>query len=47
MQYKSSIVAIIGTGTGKSILFILPASILSGVTIVVVLLVLLQEDIKA
>jgi len=47
MQHKSPIVAIIGIGISKSILFILLVSILSSVTIVIVLLVLLQEDIKA
>jgi superfamily II DNA helicase RecQ len=41
MQHKSPVVAIIGTGVGKSVLFMLPASISSGVTIVVVLLVAL------
>jgi hypothetical protein len=46
MQYKSPIVAIIGIGVGKSILFILLASISSRVTIVVVLLVALQFNIK-
>jgi hypothetical protein len=33
MQHKSLVVAIIGIGAGKSILFILLASISSGVTI--------------
>jgi superfamily II DNA helicase RecQ len=37
---------IIGIGVGKSVLFILPASVSSGVTIVVVLLVVLRFDIK-
>jgi superfamily II DNA helicase RecQ len=46
MQHKSSVVAIIGIGAGKSILFILPASISSRVTIVVVLLVVLRFNIK-
>jgi superfamily II DNA helicase RecQ len=46
MQHKSSIVAIIGIGAGKSILFILLASVSSRVTIVVVLLVALRFDMK-
>jgi superfamily II DNA helicase RecQ len=46
MQYKSSIVAIIDIEVGKSILFILLISISSGVTIVVMLLVVLRFDIK-
>ncbi|KAF2809846.1 uncharacterized protein BDZ99DRAFT_487892 [Mytilinidion resinicola] len=47
IHYKSPVVAIIGTGGGKSVLFILPASCSTGVTVVVVLLVSLQEDIKS
>jgi superfamily II DNA helicase RecQ len=35
-----------GTGAGKSVLFMLPVSVLSGVTIVVVLLVALRFDMK-
>jgi superfamily II DNA helicase RecQ len=35
-----------GTGAGKSILFILLASVSSGVTIIVVPLVVLRFDIK-
>jgi superfamily II DNA helicase RecQ len=46
MQHKSLVVAIIGTGAGKSVLFMLPASVLSGVTIVVVPLVALQFNMK-
>jgi superfamily II DNA helicase RecQ len=46
MQHKSLVVAIIGTGAGKSVLFMLPALVLSGVTIVVVLLVALQFNMK-
>jgi hypothetical protein len=46
MQHKSPIVAIIGIGVGKSVLFILPTSIFSRVTIIVVLLVVLQFNIK-
>jgi superfamily II DNA helicase RecQ len=47
MQHKSPVVAIMGTGAGKSILFMLPASVSSGVTVVVVPLVSLREDMKA
>jgi superfamily II DNA helicase RecQ len=46
MQYKSSVVAIIGTEAGKSVLFILLASVFSRVTIIVMLLVALRFDIK-
>jgi superfamily II DNA helicase RecQ len=46
MQHKSPIVAIIGTEAGKSVLFILPASVSSRVTIVVMPLVALQFNIK-
>jgi superfamily II DNA helicase RecQ len=46
MQHKSPVVAIIGIGVGKSMLFILPTSMSSGVTIVVVLLVALRFNIK-
>jgi superfamily II DNA helicase RecQ len=46
MQHKSLVVAIIGTGAGKSVLFMLPASVSSGVTIVVVLLVALRFNMK-
>jgi superfamily II DNA helicase RecQ len=46
IQHKSPIVAIIGIEAGKSVLFILPTSISSRVTIIVVLLVALQFNIK-
>jgi superfamily II DNA helicase RecQ len=46
MQHKSPVVAIIGIGAGKSVLFILSASVSSRVTIVVVLLVALRFDMK-
>jgi hypothetical protein len=46
MQHKSSIIAIIGIEAGKSVLFILLASISSRVTIIVMLLVALQFNIK-
>jgi superfamily II DNA helicase RecQ len=46
MQYKSPVVAIMGIGVGKSVLFMLLASVFSGVTIVVVLLVALRFDMK-
>jgi superfamily II DNA helicase RecQ len=46
IQHKSPIVAIIGIEAGKSILFMLPTSVSSGVTIVVVLLVALRFNIK-
>jgi superfamily II DNA helicase RecQ len=46
MQHKSPVVAIMGTGAGKSVLFMLPASVSSGVSIVVVPLVALRFDMK-
>lgn len=46
MQHRSPVVAIIGTGAGKSVLFMLPASVLSGVTIVVVPLVALRFNMQ-
>jgi superfamily II DNA helicase RecQ len=46
MQHKGLVVAIIGTGAGKSVLFMLPASVSSGVSVVVVLLVALRFDMK-
>jgi superfamily II DNA helicase RecQ len=46
MQHKSPVVAIMGTGAGKSVLFMLPASVSSGVTIVVVPLVALRFNMK-
>jgi superfamily II DNA helicase RecQ len=42
MRQKSPIVAIIGTRAGKSVLFMLPASCLTGVSVVIMLLVLLR-----
>jgi superfamily II DNA helicase RecQ len=46
MQHKSPVVVIIGTGAGKSMLFMLLASVSSGVTVVVVPLVALRGDMK-
>jgi superfamily II DNA helicase RecQ len=46
MQQKSPIIVIISTGAGKSMLFTLPASCLTGLTVVVVLLVSLRGDMK-
>jgi superfamily II DNA helicase RecQ len=46
MQHKSLVVAIIGTGAGKSVLFMLLALVLSGVTIIVVLLVALRFNMR-
>ncbi|KAF2178767.1 hypothetical protein K469DRAFT_598722, partial [Zopfia rhizophila CBS 207.26] len=43
---KSLIIIIIGTGAGKSIAFILPALYSTGITIIVVPLVLLQKNLK-
>jgi superfamily II DNA helicase RecQ len=46
MQHKSPVVAIIGIEAGKSVLFMLPASVSSRVSIIVMLLVALRFDIK-
>jgi superfamily II DNA helicase RecQ len=46
MAQESTVVVVMGTGGGKSILFILPARCSSGLTVVVVPLVLLRNDIK-
>ncbi|KFZ23511.1 hypothetical protein V502_02012 [Pseudogymnoascus sp. VKM F-4520 (FW-2644)] len=47
MSRQSPVVAIMGTGCGKSVLFMLPAIVApSGVTIVVTLLVLLQGNMQ-
>ena len=46
VRNKSPVVVIMGTGAGKSILFMLPASVSSGVTIVIVPLVSLRENMK-
>jgi superfamily II DNA helicase RecQ len=43
MQQKSPVVAIMGTGTGKSVLFMLPALSSTGITIVVVPLLSLRQ----
>ncbi|KAH7420283.1 hypothetical protein BKA64DRAFT_562969, partial [Cadophora sp. MPI-SDFR-AT-0126] len=46
MKYQSPIIAVIGTGVRKTLLFQLPAkSMSSGTTIVISLLVLLQDYI--
>jgi superfamily II DNA helicase RecQ len=46
MAQKSPVVVIIGIGSGKSILFILPSQYSIGLTIVVVLLILLRKDLR-
>ena len=46
MQQKSPVIVVIGTGMGKSILFILLALYFIGVIVVVILLILLRGDIK-
>jgi len=46
MRQKSPVVAIMGTGAGKSVLFMLPASCSTGVTVVIVPLVSLRQDMK-
>jgi superfamily II DNA/RNA helicase len=46
MQQKSPVVVIMGTGTGKSLMFMLPALTSTGVTVVVVPLLALQSDLK-
>lgn len=47
MRHESPVVAIMGTGGGKSVLFMLPALVSTGVTVVVVPLISLREDMKA
>jgi superfamily II DNA helicase RecQ len=46
IQHKSPVVAIMSTKAGKSVLFMLPASMSSRVTIIVIPLVALRFDIK-
>ena len=46
MQQKSLVVVVIGIGAGKSMLFMLLASCLTGVMVMVVLLVSLQGNLK-
>ena len=46
IRQKSLVIVIMGTGIGKSILFILPALCSTGVTVVVVPLISLKGDIK-
>ena len=46
MQQNSLVMVVMGTGAGKSMLFMLPASCLTGVMVVVVLLVSLQGNLK-
>jgi superfamily II DNA helicase RecQ len=46
MQQKSLVVVIIGTGTGKTLVFMLPALTSTGVTVVVVPLLALKSDLK-
>lgn len=47
MRQQSPVVAIMGTGGGKSLLFMLPASCSTGLTVVVVPLISLRQDLKA
>jgi superfamily II DNA helicase RecQ len=46
IRQKSLVIVIMGTRVGKSILFILPALCLIGVTVVVIPLISLRGDIK-
>ena len=46
MWQKSPVIVVMGTGIGKSILFILPVLYFIGVTVVVIPLILLRGDIK-
>ncbi|PVI04177.1 hypothetical protein DM02DRAFT_640075 [Periconia macrospinosa] len=46
MRQESPVVAIMGTAAGKSILFMLPASVSTGVTVVIVPLVSLRGNMK-
>jgi superfamily II DNA helicase RecQ len=46
MQQKSPVVAIMGTGMGKSLMFMLPALTSTGVTVVVVPILALKSNLK-
>jgi superfamily II DNA helicase RecQ len=46
MRQKSPVIAIMGTGGGKSMLFMLPAACSTGLTVVVVPLISLRGDMK-
>jgi superfamily II DNA helicase RecQ len=46
MQQKSLIVAVMGTGSGKSLAFMLPALTLTGVTVLVVPLIALKNNLR-
>ena len=46
IQQKSLVVVVMGTSMGKNILFILPALYSTGVTVIVIPLILLKGDIK-
>ncbi|OCK86521.1 uncharacterized protein K441DRAFT_599367, partial [Cenococcum geophilum 1.58] len=43
---KSLVIIVMGIGAGKSMLFILPASCSTGVTVVVILLISLRDNLK-
>ncbi|OCK86699.1 uncharacterized protein K441DRAFT_598127, partial [Cenococcum geophilum 1.58] len=43
---KSLVIIVISIGAGKSILFILPASCFTGVTVVVIPLISLRDNLK-
>ena len=47
MGGNSPVVVIMGTGAGKSLLFMLPASCSSGVTVMIVPLIWLRQDMRA
>jgi superfamily II DNA helicase RecQ len=46
IEQKSLIVVVMGTGAGKSMLFMLPASCSTGVTVVVVPLISLKDNLR-
>jgi superfamily II DNA helicase RecQ len=46
IKHKSPIVAIIGTSTGKSLTFMLPALTSTSVTVVVVLILALRDNLQ-
>jgi superfamily II DNA helicase RecQ len=46
MHQKSPVVVVMGTGAGKSMAFMLPASCSTGITVVVVPLVSLRGNLK-
>jgi hypothetical protein len=47
LRHKSPVIVVMGTGAGKSLLFMLPAACSSGLTVVIVPLLSLRGDLKS